>query len=42
MAEQYTLERHLVAELLAKITQADGDRALAAFRKVLADAGADA
>lgn len=42
MTEQYAHERQLVAELRAKITQADGNRALAAFRKVLEDAGADA
>jgi hypothetical protein len=42
MAEQYERERQLVAELRAKITQADGNRALAAFRSVLAAVGADA
>lgn len=42
MAEQYAHERQLVAELRAKITQAHGNRALAAFRGVLNAAGVDA
>lgn len=42
MAEQYAHERQLVAELRAKITQVDGNRALAAFNRVLDAAGVDA
>lgn len=41
MAEQCERERQLVAELRAKITQADEERALAAFRKPLVGAGTD-